>query len=70
MKYVVYYSRMKPVKGELPDIIYEYISNDSDINWHYTFTRNIEDAYYFDDFETDEAKEISLLLGMNVRDVV
>ena len=68
-RYVVHYSQIKPskVKGELPDIIYQYIANDSMIPWHYTFTTNIEKAYIFDDFEEDEAKEIAHLWDMRVK---
>jgi hypothetical protein len=68
-RYVVYSSQMKAskVKGDLPDIIYQYIANDSMIPWHYTFTRNIKDAYNFEDFETDEAKETALLWNMKVK---
>jgi hypothetical protein len=67
-QYVVCSSHMKAskVKGNLPDIIYEYIANDSMIPWHYTFTRNIKDAYYFDDFAKAEAKEIAHLWNMKV----
>ncbi|GIN88671.1 hypothetical protein J6TS2_50570 [Heyndrickxia sporothermodurans] len=68
-RYVVCSSRMKAskVKGELPEIIYEYIANDSMIPWHYTFTRNIKDAYCFDHFEANEAKEIALLWNMKIK---
>lgn len=68
-RYVVFSSHMKPskVKGEFPYIIYQYIANDSMIDWHYTFTRNIEDAYYFDEFELDKAKEIALLGDMKLK---
>lgn len=68
-QYVVYSSHMKAskVKGELPDIIYQYIANDSMIPWHYTFTRNIKDAYLFDDFEQDKSKEIAFLWNMKVK---
>lgn len=52
------------VKGELPDIIHEYIAYDSMIMHHFTFTKNIEDAYHFYDLE--EAKEIAYLWSMQV----
>jgi hypothetical protein len=70
-RYVVCSSHMKPskTKGDLPDIIYQYIAFDSTINWHYTFTNDIENAYYFDEFEKDEAKEIASLWNMKVKEV-
>lgn len=69
VRYLVYQSYMTPpkIRGELPDIISEYIANDSDIRWHYTFTRNIESAYFFDDFEIDLAKEIAELWNMKLK---
>lgn len=68
-RYVVYQSYIKPlkVKGELPDVINEYIANDSDIGWHYTFTKNIENAYFFYEFEIDLAKEIAELWNMKLK---
>lgn len=68
-RYVVYSIHMKTskIKGELPDIIHQYIAIDSMISWHYTFTRNIKDAYYFYDFEIDEVKNIAHLLNMKVK---
>lgn len=68
-RYIVYSSYLSPskVKGELPDVTYEYIANDSMIPWHYTFTRNIEKAYFFDEFEKDKAKEIALLWSMKMK---
>jgi len=68
-RYVVYQSYIKPskIKGELPDVIYEYIANDSAIHWHYTFTKNIEKAYFFDDFEIDLVNEIAELWNMKLK---
>ena len=69
VRYLVYQSYMTPSKlrGELPDIISEYIANDSDIRWHYTFTKNIENAYIFDDFELELVNEIAELLSMKIK---
>ncbi len=55
------------IRGELPDVVYEYIANDSSINFHFAFTRKIDRAYLFDDFELDKAKEIAWLLNMKVK---
>lgn len=70
-RYIVCSSHMKPskVKGELPDITHQYIASDSMINWHFTFTNNIENAYLFEEFEKEEAKEIALLWNMKVKDL-
>lgn len=69
VRYLVYQSYMTPSKlrGELPDVIKEYVANDSNIGWHYTFTKNIENAYIFDDFEIDLAKEIADLWNMKLK---
>lgn len=68
-RYLVYQSYMKPseIRGELPDVINEYVANDSDIRWHYTFTKNIENAYIFDDFELELVNEIAELLSMKIK---
>lgn len=68
-RYFVYSGRLKEskTKGELPDIIYEYIANDSMIHWHFSFTKDIENVYVFDDIQ--EAKEVASLLNMNVKEV-
>lgn len=68
-RYLVYQSYLKPsaVRGELPDVIKEYVANDSNIGWHYTFTKNIENAYIFDDFEIDLAKEIADLWNIKLK---
>lgn len=70
-RYVIRSSHIKPskVKGEFPDIIYQYIASDSMINWHFTFTNDIKNAYYFEEFEKDEAKEIAHLWNMRVKEV-
>lgn len=69
VRYLVYQSYMTPSKlrGELPDVIKEYVANDSNIGWHYTFTNNIKNAYFFDDFEIDLAKEIAELWNMKLK---
>lgn len=69
VRYLVYQSYMTPSKlrGELPDVINEYVANDSDIRWHYTFTKNIENAYIFDDFELELVNEIAELLSMKIK---
>jgi len=68
-RYLVYQSYIKPsnVKGELPDVIYEYIANDSTIGWHYTFTKKIENAYFFDDFELELAKDIVEIWNLKLK---
>lgn len=68
-RYVVYSNKIKPskIKGKFPDIIFQYIANDSMIPWHYTFTQEIKDAYIFEDFEADEAKKIAHLWNMKVK---
>lgn len=68
-RYLVYQSYLKPsaVRGELPDVIKEYVANDSNIGWHYTFTKNIENAYIFDDFELELVNEIAELLSMKIK---
>lgn len=58
------------VKGELPDVVYEYIANSSSINWHYDFTRDVKEAYIFDSFEMDKVNEIAWLLNMNVKGIL
>lgn len=69
VRYLVYQSYMTPseIRGELPDVINEYVANDSDIRWHYTFTKNIENAYIFDDFELELVNEIAELLSMKIK---
>lgn len=57
------------IKGALPDIIYEYVANDSMIPCHYTFTQNIKDAYFFDESEIDEAKEIAHLWNKKLKKI-
>lgn len=68
-RYVVCSSHIitSKIKYQLPDVIYQYIANDSMISWHYTFTRNIENAYFFEEFEMEQAKEISFLWNMKVK---
>jgi hypothetical protein len=71
VQYVVCSSHMRPskIKGELPDVLYQYIGNDSMIPWHYTLTKNKEEAYLFDDFELNDAKEIASFWNMKLKDI-
>lgn len=71
-RYVVCSSHIKPskIKGEFPDVIYQYIASDSMINWHFTFTKDIEKAYFFEEFEKEEAQEIALLWSMKVKELI
>lgn len=59
-QFIVCSSHLKPskVKGELPDISYTYIANDSHIGWHYTLTNEREQAYVFVESEMKEAEII------------
>jgi hypothetical protein len=70
-QYVVCKGYLVPSKkrGELPDIVYEYVSNTSDMGVHYDFTVRKEKAYLFDDFELDRAKYVAWLLNMEVKEV-
>ncbi len=51
--FIVCSSHMKAskVKGDFPEIIYTYISNDSHIGWPYSLTADCNDAYVFNKFE-------------------
>lgn len=73
MNYLIYQSHLTPskVRGELPDVIYEFVANTSNIGWHYTFTRNRKDAFVFDGeaYTPDEVKEIAELLGMRMKEL-
>jgi len=62
---------MKPSKnkGNLPDIIYTYISNDSDIGWHYTITHERENAYVFDESLMRYAEFIADCWGMRIKKI-
>lgn len=66
--YIVYSINMRPaaVKGQLPDLSYTYIANDSNIGWHYTITRDRERAYIFDESEMSEAEFIASCWGMKL----
>ncbi len=68
-EYIVYSSDIKPskIKGEFPDIVYTYISNESLIGWHYTITNQMENAYLFDETDYDKAKEIAELWNMKLK---
>lgn len=68
-EYIVYSSDIKPSKnkGELPDVIYNYISNESLIGWHYTLTKQRENAYLFDETEYAKAQEIAELWNMRLK---
>lgn len=68
-QYIVYESVLVPskVKGQFPEAVYTYIANDSLIGWHYTFTRNREQAYIFCDFQLDQTEEIAEMWGMQLK---
>lgn len=70
-KYIVFESSLKTskIKGELPDVINRYISKDSMIGHHYEFTRDIEDAYVFEEGEFIEHFEVSEVLGMRSKEM-
>jgi hypothetical protein len=67
--YIVYSSGIKPpkIKGEFPDIIYNYIANDSTIGFHYRLTSKRDNAYEFDDTELNHAKFIADCWNMKVK---
>lgn len=71
MGYLILQSFLVPstIKGELPDIKYRFVSNTSDIGFHFDFTRIRKDAYTFDanDFTYEEVKEYAELLEMKVQ---
>lgn len=71
MEYVIYESALKPSmnKGELPDIIYRYVSNTSLIGFHFDLTNDIKNAYRFDEDEKNEVKQYSHLLGMKYKTI-
>lgn len=66
--YIVYRSiGEKPIKGQWPEIIYEYVKDDSQFPWHISWTRKRHEAMVFD--EKEEADYYAELLGMRVRKV-
>lgn len=67
-QYVVYSIHTMPSKkkGELPNIIREYISLESDIGWHYSVTTFRARAYVFEEFELPFANEIADFWRMKV----
>lgn len=69
VEYIVYSSDIKPsrIKGEFPEVIYSYISNESMIDWHYTLTKQRENAYLFDETEYVKAQEIAELWNMRIK---
>lgn len=71
MQYVMYQNQLKPSlkKGEIPDIVKVYVSNTSDIGWHFDITREIDKAYRFEDFESDDMKGYCKLLGMQFKPI-
>lgn len=69
IQYVVVKTHLVPsiTKGELPDVVKEYLSNTSDIGWQNDYTLDKEDAYVFDDLE--EAQWISNSLNMEMETI-
>ena len=66
-EYIIYKNYLKPTKGQLPEIIKEYVANTSHINAHIDLTRNRQDAYRFVD--SIEAESIAYLLDMQVEKI-
>jgi len=66
--YIVVQSNLVPskAKGDLPDVVYNYIANDSHIGWHYILTNKRERAYIFLESELDDAKFIADCWRMKV----
>jgi len=61
-RYIVYKSYLKTRKGQLPDVIKEYVADTSFIDAHIEFTRKREDAYIF--IDSSEAESVAYLLDM------
>lgn len=70
-QFVVCSSHMKPskIKGELPDVVYQYIADDSHIGHHYTITNQRDKAYEFDGSEINEAKFIAECWRMRLKEI-
>lgn len=70
--YIIYSSHLKAskIKGELPDVSYTYIANDSHIGYHYTITNVREDAYIFDETEIKHAEFIAGAWSMKVKELI
>lgn len=68
-RYIVFetYLEKSSIKGDLPDLKYLFISNDSDIGYHYSLTNNIDNAYIFDEKQLDKAKFIAECWKMNIK---
>lgn len=68
-EYVIYQSALKVSleEGELPDVRSSYVSHESMLPFHFSFTSNIREAYLFDEEELDEVKTYSHLLGMSYK---
>lgn len=73
MGYLICLSHLVPskAKGELPDVAYEFVANDSAIGFHYTFTRDRKQAFTFDSdaYTFEEVKVIADLLQMQVKEL-
>ena len=63
-EYIVYKSYLKAQKGQLPDVIKEYVADTSHIGAHYDLTRNRQDAHRF--MDSSEAESVAYLLDMEV----
>ncbi len=70
--YIVYTSGLVPSKkkGELPDVIQNYIADDSMIGYHYTITTKRDKAYEFEDTEIEHAKFIADCWNMKVKEII
>lgn len=70
MAWVIYETHLVPskIRGQLPDIVYEYIANTSDIGYHFDFTKERKCAYVFDNeaYTVGEVKEMADLLCMKI----
>ncbi|KMK77609.1 hypothetical protein [Alkalihalobacillus pseudalcaliphilus] len=71
-EYIVRSSHLIPskVKGELPEVVYNYIANDSSIGIHYTLTRERDYAYIFVDYEKKDAEFIAECWGMKLVELI
>lgn len=71
-RYIVCSIHIKPAakKGQLPDISYSYIANESHIGWHYTLTNERENAYVFDEEEIKDAEFIANCWGMKIQKLI
>ncbi|WP_416149475.1 hypothetical protein ACM26V_00300 [Salipaludibacillus sp. HK11] len=60
------YLKTSKIKGKWPDVVYSYISNDSDIGFHHTLTNDREKAYIFGESQLEIANFISECWEMKI----